>query len=85
MIAEPLVYISKLEPTDVGICPVSSRNGTREYDDEIVFALRIQKGSSPPKSVCGCPFSIIQAKKSFSTKFAGHVHMCASTIAAPTK
>jgi hypothetical protein len=49
MIAEPLVYISKLEPADVGICPVSSRNGRREYD-EIVFALRIQKGS-PPKSV----------------------------------
>jgi hypothetical protein len=62
MIAEPLVYISKLEPVDVGICPVSSRNGTREYYDEIVFALRIQKGS-PPKSVCWCPFSIIQAKK----------------------
>jgi hypothetical protein len=38
MIAEPLVYIPKLDPAGIGTCPVSSRrNGTREYDDIIFF------------------------------------------------
>jgi hypothetical protein len=38
MIAELLVYISKLNPADVDICPVTSRNGTREYT--MLFFLR---------------------------------------------